>query len=36
MSGVCAASSTDWRQRFDSVWHVDFEYREDANHLRCR
>ena len=23
----------DWRQRFRSIWHVDFEYREDANHL---
>ena len=29
----CAASSTDWRQRFDTIWHADFEYREDANHL---
>ena len=32
MSDVCAASSTDWRQQYDSVWHVDFEYREDANY----
>ena len=33
MSAVCAASSTDWRHRYDSVWHLDFEFREDANHL---
>ena len=32
MSDVCAASSTDWRQQYDSVWHVDFEYREDTNY----
>ena len=31
MFGACAVSSTDWRARFDAVWHVDFEYREDAN-----
>ena len=29
-SGV---SSIDWRQRFRAIWHVDFEFREDANHL---
>jgi hypothetical protein len=33
MSAGCVASSSDWRQRFRSIWHVDFEYREDANHL---
>jgi DNA polymerase-1 len=32
MSDACAASSTDWRQQYDSVWHVDFEYREDTNY----
>ena len=32
MSDACAGSSTDWLQRFDSVWHVDFEFRQDANH----
>jgi hypothetical protein len=32
MSGVCADSPTEWRQRFDAIWHVDFEYWEDANH----
>ena len=32
MSGACAASSTDWLRRFDSVWHVDFEFRQDADH----
>ena len=32
MSDACAGSSTDWRQRFDSIWDVDFEYREDANY----
>jgi hypothetical protein len=30
---ACVASSTDWRQRYRSIWHCDFEYREDANHL---
>ncbi len=24
---------TDWRQRFREEWHIDFEYREDDNHL---
>jgi DNA polymerase I len=33
MSNGCAASSTDWRRFYRSIWHVDFEYREDANHL---
>jgi hypothetical protein len=35
MSAGSGASSTkgDWRQRFRSIWHVDFEFREDANHL---
>jgi hypothetical protein len=33
MSAGSGASPTDWRQRFRSIWHVDFEYREDANHL---
>ena len=32
MSVACAASSTDWLRRFDSVWHVDFEFRQDADH----
>ena len=29
------ASSTspgDWQSRFEAIWHVDFEYRQDANH----
>jgi len=30
MSGGCAASLTE---RFDAVWHVDFEFEPDANHL---
>jgi len=35
MSAGSGASSTkgNWRQRFRSIWHVDFEFREDANHL---
>src|SRR5262249_60479616 len=35
MSAGSGASSTngDWRQRFRSIWPVDFEFREDANHL---
>src|SRR5215471_2094298 len=35
MSAGSGASSTkgDWRQRFRSIWDVDFEFREDANHL---
>ena len=35
MSAGSGASSIkgDWRQRFRSIWHVDTEYREDANHL---
>jgi len=33
MSAGSGASSTDWRRRFRTSWHVDFEYREDANHL---
>jgi hypothetical protein len=24
---------TNWRGRFPDEWHIDFEYREDANHL---
>src|SRR5262245_38103025 len=33
MSGNYAASLTDeWRRRFDAIWHVDFEYRQDRNH----
>jgi hypothetical protein len=23
----------DWRSQFSSIWHIDFEYQEDANHL---
>ena len=26
-------SGAYWTSRFDTIWHVDFEYREDANHL---
>jgi DNA polymerase-1 len=33
MSSACAELSTDWQHDFDAIWHVDFEYREDANHL---
>src|SRR5262249_45662761 len=33
MAGGPGGSSTDWRQRFRSIWYVDTEYREDANHL---
>jgi DNA polymerase family A len=33
MSVGSEASSTDWRQRFRAIWHVDFEFREDPNHL---
>jgi DNA polymerase family A len=33
MSAGSGGSSTDWRRRFRSIWHVDTEYREDANHL---
>ena len=32
MSADCAASSISWLGQFASVWHVDFEYRQDANH----
>src|SRR5215475_2532569 len=32
MSVGSGGSSTDWRQRFRSIWYVDTEYREDANH----
>jgi DNA polymerase I len=33
MSGACVEYSTDWQRDFATVWHVDFEYRESANHL---
>src|SRR5262245_34084623 len=33
MCDSLGASSTDQLRRFDSIWHVDFEYREDDNHL---
>jgi len=33
MSASSGASSTDWRRRFRTIWHVDFEFREDVNHL---
>ena len=35
MSAASGGSSTsdDWRRRYQSIWHADFEYREDANHL---
>jgi DNA polymerase I len=29
MSDNCGASLIDW---FDAIWHVDFEFRQDANH----
>jgi DNA polymerase I len=32
MSGDSAASPISWLSQFDSVWHCDFEYRQDANH----
>jgi DNA polymerase I len=32
MSDACAGLPTSWLQRFDSINHVDIEYREDANH----
>ena len=35
MPFACAGSSTspgDWQSRFEAIWHVDFEYRQDANH----
>jgi hypothetical protein len=33
MCDSSAASPTDPLRQFDAIWHVDFEYREDANHL---
>jgi hypothetical protein len=33
MSDSCVVSSIDWRQQFDTAWHIDFEYRQDVNHL---
>jgi hypothetical protein len=34
MSAVSVVSPTDdWTHRFAAIWHVDFEFREDANHL---
>lgn len=33
MSTFSAVSLTNWRERFREEWHIDFEYREDANHL---
>jgi DNA polymerase I len=33
MSGAYAEYSTDWQRDFTTIWHVDFEYRESANHL---
>jgi len=27
------ASSTDQLRQLDNIWHVDFEFREDGNHL---
>ena len=33
-SGSAVSSSEPaWLRDFDSVWHVDFEFRQDANHL---
>jgi DNA polymerase I len=33
MFGGYEGLSTDWTSRFDTIWHVDFEYREDNNRL---
>ena len=33
MSVGSGVSSTDWRRRFRTIWHVDFEFRENANHF---
>ena len=33
MSTSFAASPNNWWERFREEWHIDFEYREDANHL---
>jgi len=33
MSAGLGVLSNDWRQRFRTIWHVDFEFREDSNHL---
>jgi len=32
-AGSGAFSTNDWRKNFRAIWHVDFEFREDANHL---
>jgi DNA polymerase I len=32
MSGDCEASSISWLREFDSVRHIDFEFRQDKNH----
>jgi DNA polymerase I len=32
MSANCAASSISWLDQFETAWHVDFEYRQNANH----
>jgi hypothetical protein len=32
MSGNCGASSIEALNRFKSLWHCDFEFRQDANH----
>src|SRR6516164_8668947 len=32
MSADCAASSISWWNEFESIWHVDFEYRQNTNH----
>jgi hypothetical protein len=34
MSDASGVSSTEhWWRNFKAIWHVDFEYRQDANHL---
>jgi DNA polymerase I len=32
MSADCAVSSTSWFNQFDTIWHADFEFRQNANH----
>jgi hypothetical protein len=32
-AGSGASSIDDWQARFRAIWHVDFEFREDADHL---
>ena len=32
-SGVFSTEPKYWWRNFKAIWHVDFEYRQDANHL---